>query len=64
MMNWEEILKAVEVLKHYCESMNISKCLRTDCIFAHNDKCLLWESSPEDWNMEVIENNIQNLLNM
>ena len=25
MMNWEEILKAVEVLKHYCESMNMPK---------------------------------------
>ena len=64
MMNWEEILRAVEVLKHYCESMNISKCLRTDCIFTDDGDCMLCEMVPEDWNMEVIETNIQNLLNM
>lgn len=55
MMNLEEILRAVEVLKHYCQSVDSTKCMSNDCIFAHNDECLLWESAPEDWNIDFIK---------
>lgn len=64
MMNWEELLRAVEVLKHYCQSFNSASCTNGDCIFTYDGVCLLSNVIAEDWDMEVIENNLQNLLNM